>query len=494
MFPTIPFAAGLGVLVGVLSTRQPLVAAALVGLYYMLVAAKFTVTRPIPLIAVAMVVMTILGGQVANLYVYHVLIGILLAADLLRGSPSRGTDAVSWSVLFLVGTTVLSAIVGQAYFGEGRPEDYTNGIASMLAMLWTLAFLVLMERAVSGEEDVHILMAGINVAAWVNTVVFGGAAVFILGQSISSVIVNEFGRTRGLFGPVYFSLGFAWDTLVIGVAMLGSGFRHRRLVWPGIIASMVLITWQSMVYFTRGPLIGGVVALGYILLKQRTSARLTWTYVIVGVTLIFLTFANAPGDEGLPAKAAKRFEDLIINTTERNPFDASTSEGNRLLRYAEGLRLFEQSPIVGIGPGFYYLRSRLYVFGERAGGPHSAWVGILAERGIIGVLATLIFYAVMMRVGAALITRGTSPFVRRLGALNNALIVSKAFLMLFQDELWPIGGTSTYTGLGSSFPVWVVFACAIALNRQLLSQERGDQRESTNHFSLVSEQHQPGSR
>ena len=65
--------------------------------------------------------------------------------------------------------------------------------------------------------------------------------------------------------------------------------------------------------------------------------------------------------------------------------------------FGAGLSLFHSSPIAGVGFGQFQFLSPLHVAGSDLTYPHDAYLRILAEQGILGVLSFLALLALGVR-------------------------------------------------------------------------------------------------
>jgi O-antigen ligase len=117
----------------------------------------------------------------------------------------------------------------------------------------------------------------------------------------------------------------------------------------------------------------GFVGLGFVTLMLVWSSRYRVRLFAFGIPLALVCAAALPG------YLQDRF--LTIIDSSRGPQNAQESAEGRITGLLDGVRLWEQSPIVGVGPGAFGLAS------GRGFNAHNVYGQVLGEMGTLGVFA-----------------------------------------------------------------------------------------------------------
>jgi O-antigen ligase len=198
-----------------------------------------------------------------------------------------------------------------------------------------------------------------------------------------------------------------------------TSWRPRLLLAGYTLQTIVCILLTG----SRGGLIGLVIL---VLLRVATARRrFLW--------LILLAFAAPPAFLALPEALQNRFETIIDPSV--GPANAKQSGDGRLKGFEDGLRLFERSPITGVGPNAF---GRAVGHGNQA---HNLIGQTLGEMGILGgtVLALMVTCFLLNGLEMRRIYRlsGAPPdFLRHLSAA-----VSTTVLLLL---IMGVGGHNLY--------------------------------------------------
>jgi len=201
--------------------------------------------------------------------------------------------------------------------------------------------------------------------------------------------------------------------------------------------------------FSRAAWISLAVSLGVLIL---VLLRIKFTWVLVSAIVFFGLFFT--------------FQQQILDKLERNEQDSSSnfvehiqsisnissdaSNLERLNRWNCALRLFNERPFFGWGPGTYqfvyapYQRSKektiISTNAGDMGNAHSEYIGPLSESGVLGMITFIIVVITIMITGLRVYKRSRSPQVKLLsltillglfsyfihGLLNNFLDSDKA--------------------------------------------------------------------
>jgi O-antigen ligase len=176
-----------------------------------------------------------------------------------------------------------------------------------------------------------------------------------------------------------------------------------------VMALMLLIFSIGLVYsYTRAAWVSLAGALGvFVIMKLKIDFKLV---VLVSVILFGLVFA---------------FQDQIMHNLSKNRQDSSgdfrehvqsitnvssdASNLERINRWNSALRMFQERPFFGFGPGTYMFQYAIYQKSADktiistnqgdGGNAHSEYLGPLSESGVIGSLAILAIFIVSLYTG-----------------------------------------------------------------------------------------------
>ncbi len=210
---------------------------------------------------------------------------------------------------------------------------------------------------------------------------------------------------------------------------------------------LVLITAMVLSY-TRAAWLSLVVAfVVYLIFKFKVRF---YTVAVIGLTLLslFLIFRT-----DIMIKLEKNDQDSAtdINKHLKSISNISTDASNleRINRWNSALRMFEQRPFWGWGPGTYQFNyapfqksSEMTIISTNAGdmgNAHSEYIGPLAEQGVLGMLAMILIVTTVIYTGTNLYSREKDQQLRSLilgillglvsyfahGTLNNFLDTDK---------------------------------------------------------------------
>lgn len=246
---------------------------------------------------------------------------------------------------------------------------------------------------------------------------------------------TSYGALLAMFFPL--TIGFLFNK------------RYGAILRMGVLVVVLIFAVGIILSYTRAAWISLVVAFGvFVVMKLRIDFKLL---VLLGVILGGLFLANY---------------DQIMLELERNEQDSSDDFGEhvqsisnissdasnleRLLRWNCAIRMFQDRPVFGFGPGTYQFQYATYQFSYEktiistnfgdGGNAHSEYLGPLAESGLLGMLTFGFLVTVVLVRGIRLYYRIEDPEMKILlmgvilglityvthGVLNNYLDTDKA--------------------------------------------------------------------
>jgi O-antigen ligase len=163
-------------------------------------------------------------------------------------------------------------------------------------------------------------------------------------------------------------------------------------VAAGLIAAGLLASWS------RGAWIGAVAALGIVLFVRNRQSALVGIGIVVLGLLAGLIGAFQPNL--LPAAVTQRVQDIpaflgLTDVLSQPLTDENFAVVERVAHWVAAVRMWEQAPWLGIGPGNYatvYPQVHLPRWDEALGHAHNIYLNVLAESGLLGLITFLLFW------------------------------------------------------------------------------------------------------
>ena len=146
--------------------------------------------------------------------------------------------------------------------------------------------------------------------------------------------------------------------------------RRAAAWWAGaaLVAAVIVLTRSRAAWVVAVP-----VALSFIALQRRRAVLGPLVAAVLGGAVALV----------LPVALAWRSARPYSDTLSRLVDWSSGSGAGRLVEWRASLELFASSPLLGVGPGNWFV-----LYGVRHGGSHYAHsdaVGLLVERGVVGL-------------------------------------------------------------------------------------------------------------
>lgn len=246
---------------------------------------------------------------------------------------------------------------------------------------------------------------------------------------------TSYGAIIGLYIPASFALAFlrksrmdkrAFALFIFLIIATGLVLSYTRAAWVSVAASL------------------GVMVL--LLLRIRAWAFWLLTVAVAGGILLNLN----PIIDRLSTNNQDSSDDLGEHVESISNISTDASNLERINRWNSALKMFEERPVVGFGPGTYQFQYAPYQNPRQktiistnngdVGNAHSEYIGPLAEQGLPGMLLVFLFLFILSRTAVRVVYRSRSPSERLLatalfmglvsyfthGLLNNFLDMDKA--------------------------------------------------------------------
>lgn len=202
---------------------------------------------------------------------------------------------------------------------------------------------------------------------------------------------QEYSRTQRLFaGGLFFIL------------MIGLVLSYSRAAWLSVVVA------------------AGVLAV--LILKIKFKYII---YTLVGLVLVFFSLKSE-----ILQRLEKNKQDSSATFTEhiQSMSNISTDASNleRINRWSAALRLFEERPITGWGPGTYqfvyapyqysYEKTIISTNAGDKGNAHSEYLGPLSEMGVLGLLSVLFLFGTIIYTGVKVYQSAQNRWTKYLAA------------------------------------------------------------------------------
>jgi putative inorganic carbon (hco3(-)) transporter len=315
----------------------------------------------------------------------------LLALPVLQRLSHRNPTVVTTPTVVAVlvhfaayGLTVLTARDVRLAFGEYAAEVVeglflflllVNALATWRQLRWMLGALVAAAAFLG-------ILSVIQYATETYSQDYGGFA------QVSGTRLEQFERGRDvqprIAGPLGSENRYAQQMEVALAVAIGLAFASRGLRRAAALVAALLSLAAIVLTLSRGAVVGLGVALVALLVVRAVPLRLLIVAGVAAVAAVFLV----PG-YGERVESSSAGFDVLAN--EQSTAEADRAIESRLTQNLAALHMFDDSPFVGVGPGGY---NKLYVqYAQRVGfyvhvgatrEPHSLYLGMLAEQGVVG--------------------------------------------------------------------------------------------------------------
>lgn len=294
----------------------------------------------------------------------------------------------------------------------------------MAALIWLLSF------ARGGRW--RWLVYAVAVAAAGNAIV--GLYIFLGGSGADHLLIlgrfyrafgtfgqpNPFGGFMGIALPIcsmaaWGTAGQLWANWRAGTSVKSSQIT-QLLAWAAaalLVAAALLASWS------RGAWLGTALAALCLVIALPRRLLHGLLLALAAVALVVALWQTGVLPDALVSRLTSSVTDLVAINDVRG---VDAHAGNfavieRLAHWQAAVEMARDHPFFGVGLGNYsvrYAQYRLINWQLPLGHAHNTYLNLLAETGVVGLLAYLAYWAVMLRIGWSL-RRHPEPFARSLG-------------------------------------------------------------------------------
>jgi len=327
----------------------------------------------------------------------------------------------------LIATVLLSAVFAIGVWNSESLAEWLKEWLKWLVMaglVWQLAF----ERGGRWRWLVY----AVAVAALANALV--GLYIFLGGSGADHLLIlGRFYRAFGTFGQPNPFGGFMGIALPIcsmaalGMAMqLWMDWRAGRMIKVARIAQLLawavaalLVAAALLASWSRGAWLGTACAALALVIALPRRLLHGLLLALLAVALFFALWQAGILPDALVSRLSSSLVDLVVIDDVRG---VDAHAGNyavieRLAHWQAALDMARDHPYFGVGLGNYsvrYAQYRLINWQLPLGHAHNTYLNLLAETGLVGMLAFLAYWACMWRVCWSL-RQHPDPFARSLG-------------------------------------------------------------------------------
>jgi O-antigen ligase len=314
---------------------------------------------------------------------------------------------------------LLRALLVVLALGLVLTPRWEPGLQTLLNISTVLAIVIYFQRTPC--DAVTMFWLGVVMSV---TAAAGGFEYYRHAETLPVMNKNAFAMfpLAGLFGACL-ALPFA------------GGIRGGQLLLASIAALDLAWVFLSR---SRGSLLLGLIAMGFLLISVRTLPRRLTSLIAAA-----LVIAGASGHfDALQADAARRVNKLL---DERMTLEERTSGRANLA--LGGWQLFVQNPM-GVGTGgfedawadFEQLDNRTRFAQGRQVSAHSGWIMVLTENGVPGIILFTLYVGSFAVVGL----KRRDPTLVRLGLFTTVVLVAAFGITEFQSKaLWFVAAAAT---------------------------------------------------
>ena len=244
--------------------------------------------------------------------------------------------------------------------GEGRVEDFFKVLVFYVLLLLVVHDEASLKRLVWGFLAVLAVYMAHSLVEYAN-----GRHVFRMGIPRMIGVDQTMGDPNSFGATLVYSLPFV-------VPLWAEASKRRRWLLGGYVSLVVLCVGLTG---SRSAFVSMILAALLVILRSRGR----WRLAVMGMVAAPVLFAL------LPMALQTRFETII--NPEVGPANAQVSAEGRIEGLLNGLKLWNDNPLTGCGPGAWRPATRSPIES------HNLYGQVMGELGTLGILAFAAFLA-----------------------------------------------------------------------------------------------------
>ncbi len=246
----------------------------------------------------------------------------------------------------------------------------------LLLVMGIFAYVVIKPR-------MHLIRRHFDLFLILNGFLIGGTAVY------QHFVLNMY-RVSGMAHPIFFGdVAIAIFTLTLARILV------KRASWL-LYATLLFSLFAGVSSGTRGAIIAAPVVLVILLTLPRRRAKFAWPVIFIVLSMALASFIAVETNSHTYHRLAMAYSDLNAFVDDRN---SSSGSSVRFEIWINGINLWRQNPVLGIGPGDYGMEMKKMVDSGKTFNTlevnyrwtaHSNLIHALVTSGIVGLLAHLV--------------------------------------------------------------------------------------------------------
>ncbi|HRX10450.1 MAG TPA: O-antigen ligase family protein, partial [Draconibacterium sp.] len=202
---------------------------------------------------------------------------------------------------------------------------------------------------------------------------------------------TSYGAALAMYIPFFIMFSFGHFVTrkekVISLIVLG-------ILFIGFVLSYTRAAWLSLI------IAGGV----YVIVKLRI--RFKPLFITVATVLVLMILFWNQIEMGLEQNSTQSSADFKTHISSMTNITSDASNLERINRWSCALRMFEDKPFFGFGPGTYMFQYASYQLNENrtiistnsadGGNAHSEYLGPLSESGVLGLLTFILIIGIVV--------------------------------------------------------------------------------------------------
>lgn len=301
---------------------------------------------------------------------------------------------------------------------------------------------------------------------WLYIVALSGVIVYTLIRHAAHGFDEDSGHW--VMSPFYndhtaYGAAIAMYLPVLGGMLLASGYSFWKKMLV-VLPFFALFTVAVVLSYTRAAWLSlGVAAIVLVIVLLRIRFRWVALGTVVLVVIGILSYQSVLDRMEKNRQDSSTNMEQHLQSMTNISSDASNLE--RLNRWASAIRMFDQRPLLGWGPGTYqFVYAPFQMASERTvistnlgdrGTAHSEYLGPLSEEGILGLLSVLLLFGYAVFLGLTIHSRSDDKEVKWL-----SLVITLGLITYFVH-----GFLNNFLDTDKlSVPVWGFMAILVALD------------------------------
>jgi len=297
----------------------------------------------------------------------------------------------------------------------------------------------------------------------------------IAGHYVMEPFYNDhtaYGAVLALFIPLFF--GFLlirkyskttrfFAFIVLSILMVALGLSYCRAAWISLVVAIVV---ALLVLF-----------------------RIKFKWIALGAVILGSVMFSFQNEIRERMESNKKTKTKTVSDQIQSISNISTDDSNleRLNRWHSAIRMFEERPVFGFGPGTYQFvyapfqrseeKSLISTNSGERGNAHSEYLGPLSEQGLVGMSIVVALVTMMVITALRVYRRSRDPEMRIL-SLSAMLGLTTYFVHGFMNNFLDTDKASV--------PVWGLIAAIVAMD--LYGSKKDKNVKLTGGETLNSEQ------